>query len=135
MTVIPVIHIGSSTKAENGANDQSNHNRTTSTRIGIIYRIVIAVAIEVQTIDGFGIQVGSVVRRDKSAPFGAVVSGVTEVQASVVIVVVTTITDWVGGLLSYILPFFPPAVKRVRTMPGPAVFAEYFSLRFSYLVI
>ena len=67
-----------------------------STRIGIIHRIIIAIAIQVQAVGGFRIQVGSVVGGDKSAPFGAVVSGVAVIQAGVVIVVVTTVTDGVG---------------------------------------
>ena len=67
-----------------------------STGICVIDRIIIAIAIQIQTVDGFGIQVGGIVGRDESTPFGAVVSGVAVVEASVVIVVVTTITDGVS---------------------------------------
>ena len=61
-----------------------------------IDRIITTITIQVQAIDGCGVQVGGIVGRDKSAPLGAVVSGVTEVQAGVVIVVVATVTDGVG---------------------------------------
>ena len=47
-----------------------------TTRVTIIYRIVIAVTIQVQTIDGLGVQVGSVIRGDKPSPLGAVIPSV-----------------------------------------------------------
>jgi hypothetical protein len=111
-----------------------------STGICVIDRIVIAVAIQIQAINGFGIQVGGIIGRDESAPFGAVVSGVAVVQASVIIVIVATVPDGVGvsniiaggfagngavapGIVQIlslqravgvtcILPFFQPAVKK-----------------------
>jgi hypothetical protein len=58
------------------------------TRINIANRIVMAIAIRVQAIDGFGIQVGGVIGRDESAPFGAVIPGVAVVQAGIIVVVV-----------------------------------------------
>ena len=67
-----------------------------STRITVIHRIIIAVAIEVQAIDIFGIQVGGIIGRDKSAPFGGIIPGVAVIQAGVAVVVVTAVTDGVG---------------------------------------
>ena len=67
-----------------------------STGICVIDRIIIAIAIQIQTVDGFGIQVGGIVGGDESTPLRAVVSGVTVVEASVAVVVVTTITDGIG---------------------------------------
>ena len=67
-----------------------------STRIRVIHRVVIAIAIQVQAIDRFGIQVRSVVRGDESAPLGAVVSCVAVVQTRIVIVVIATVADGVG---------------------------------------
>ena len=67
-----------------------------SARVTIIYRIIIAIAIEVQAVDGVGIQVGGIVRRDESAPLGRVIPGVTVVQASVMVEVVTIVTN-MGG--------------------------------------
>ena len=64
-----------------------------STRIYIVHRIVIAIAIQVQTVDGFGVQVGGVIRGDKSSPLGGVVPGVAVIQASVVIEVIPSVTD------------------------------------------
>ena len=80
------------------------------TRITVIHRIVIAIAIQVQTVDGFGVEVGSVVRADEAAPFGAVIPGVAIIQASIFIVVIATTTNRIG--LTYILPNFPPVVKK-----------------------
>ena len=62
----------------------------------VIHGIIIAIAIQVQAVDGFGVQVGGIVGRDESAPFGRVVSGVTVIEASVGIVVITTVTNGVG---------------------------------------
>ena len=58
--------------------------------------IIITIAIQVQTVDGFGVQVGGIVGRDKSAPFGGVIPGVAVVQAGIVIVVIATVTDGVS---------------------------------------
>ena len=116
-----------------------------TTGIEKVDRIIVAIAIQIQAVGGFRIQVGGVVRRDEPSPLGAVASGVTEVQAGVVIVVVTTVTDGVGvghivagglagdsavapgvvqilGLqravgVTCILPFFQPAVKKKPPRP------------------
>ena len=96
-----------------------------------VHRIVIAIAIEVQTVDGFGIQIGGIVGRNESAPLGGVIAGVAVVQAGIVIVVITAVTDGVGignGSISgagsdgavaytYILPNLPPAVKKKPPRP------------------
>ena len=58
-----------------------------------VHRIIIAIAIQVQAIDGFGIQVGGIIGRDKSSPLGGVIPGVAVIQASVVIVVIAAVTD------------------------------------------
>ena len=63
-----------------------------STRIAIIHGIIIAIAIEVQAVDGFGIQVGGVIRRDKSAPFGGVIPGVAIIQAGIIRTVIAIST-------------------------------------------
>ena len=67
-----------------------------STRVCKIDRIIVAIAIQVQAVDGVGIEVGGIVRRDESAPFGAVITGVAVVEAGIVIVVIATITNGVG---------------------------------------
>ena len=67
-----------------------------STRIGIIHRIIIAIAIQVQAVDGFGIQVSRIIRANESAPLGGVIPGVAIVEAGIAVVVVATVTDWVG---------------------------------------
>ena len=99
-----------------------------------------AITIQIQTVDILGIQVSGIVGRDESTPLGGVIPGVAVVQASIVIVVVTTVTDGIGvgniiagGLagngtvapgivqilclqsavgVTCILPFFQPAVKK-----------------------
>lgn len=126
-------------------------------RIRIIHRIIIAIAIQIQTVDGFGVQVGSIIGRDESVPFGRVVSGVAVVEASVVIVVVATVTDGVGvgnivagnlardgaialGIVqilgfhgvvgvTYILPIFPSTVKKKPPRPRCSMFIVFYSCR------
>ena len=48
------------------------------------YWIIITIAIEVQAVDRFGVEVGGIVRRDESAPFGAVIPGVAIIQAGII---------------------------------------------------
>ena len=76
-----------------------------SARICVIDRIVITIAIEVQAIDGFGVEVGSVVRADEAAPFGAVISGVAIIQAGIIVDVVTATSI-------FIVHIFPDTVKK-----------------------
>ncbi len=64
-----------------------------ATRITVIHRIVIAIAIQVQTVDGFGVEVGCIIGRDESAPFGGVIPGVAVLQAGIVIEVIPAVTD------------------------------------------
>ena len=61
-----------------------------------INRIVIAITMQIQAVDSLGIQIGGIVGADESAPFGGVIPGVAVVQAGIVIVVITTVTDGVG---------------------------------------
>ena len=65
-------------------------------RVNEVYWVVIAIAIQVQAIDGFGVQVCGIIRRDKSAPLGAIITGVAVVKARVVIVVIATVADGVS---------------------------------------
>ena len=101
------------------------------TRIAVVNRVVIAVAIQVQAVDGFGVQVGGIIGRDESAPFGGVIPGIAIIEAGIVIVVITAVTDGVGigdsdvggagsyGAVAYtyILPNLPPAVKKKPPRP------------------
>lgn len=96
-----------------------------------VHRIIAAITIQIQAIDRFGIQVGGIVGRDKSAPFGGVIPGVAIIQAGIVIVVIPSVTDGVGvcdgcvggagcdGTIArtYILPNLPPAVKKKPPRP------------------
>ena len=50
----------------------------------------------VQAVDGFGVEVGSIVRGDEATPLGGVVPGVAVVQAGIIVVVVAAIADGVG---------------------------------------
>lgn len=81
-----------------------------STRVCVINRIVIAIAIQVQAVGGFGVQVGGIIGRDKSAPFGGIIPSVAVIEAGVIVVVITAITNGVG--LAYILPVFPLSVNK-----------------------
>ena len=64
--------------------------------INEIDRVVIAVAILVQAVDGGGVEVGSIIGGDEAAPFGAVISGVAVVQAGIFVIVIATVADRVG---------------------------------------
>ena len=88
-----------------------------SARINQIHRIIIAIAIQVQAVDGFSIQVGGIIGRDKSAPFGAVITGVAVVQASIVIVVIAAITNGVG---LYLYSTIFPARSQEKGWPATA---------------
>ena len=79
-------------------------------QVNKVYQIIIAITIQVQAVDGVGVQVGSIIGRDKSAPFGRVIPGVAVVEAGVIVVVVAAITNGVG--FAYILPSSPPGVKK-----------------------
>jgi len=61
-----------------------------STRVCVINRIVIAIAIQVQAVGGFGVQVGGIIGRDKSAPLRAIVSSVAIVQAGIIRTIIAT---------------------------------------------
>ena len=67
-----------------------------STGIRVINRVIIAITIEIQAVDGFGVEVGGIVGRDKSAPFGAVITGVAVIQAGIMVEVVAIVTDMDG---------------------------------------
>ena len=66
------------------------------TGINEVHRIIIAIAIQVQPIDGIGIQVGGIIGRNESAPLGRVVPGVAVVEASFVVKAVAIVTN-MGG--------------------------------------
>lgn len=87
-----------------------------STGVTIVDRIITAITIQVQAVYGFGVEVCGIIGRDKSAPLGAVIPGVAIIQAGVVIVVIATTTNRVG--LTYILPNFPPVVKKKPPRPS-----------------
>ena len=115
MTIISVIYVRSSTKTKYSSDDCSDYNCATAARIAVVNRIIIAIAIQVQAVYGFGVEVGGIIGRDESTPFGGVIPGVAIIQASVFIVVIATTTNRVG--LTYILPNFPPVVKKKPPRP------------------
>ena len=54
-----------------------------------------AIAVHVQAVDGFGIQVSSIVGRDESAPFGRVIPGITVIQTGVIRTIIALVTKTV----------------------------------------
>ena len=64
-----------------------------STRICVIYRIIIAVRIKIKSIRGIRIEVGGIIRRDKSAPSGVIVTRVQEVKPRFRIEVVASVAN------------------------------------------
>ena len=90
-----------------------------STGINQTHRIVIAIAIQVQAVDGFWVQVGSVVGRDESSPLGTVIPGVAVVQAGVVgmvIAIVTNMVDFGPATSAYLFYHFPRPQSR-KSLP------------------
>ena len=83
-------------------------------------RIVITIAIQVQAIDGFGVEVGSIVGRDKSAPFGGVIPGVQIIQAGVIRTVITirTKTGTLAIANSACLFYHLPRPQSRKSLPG-----------------
>ena len=61
-----------------------------ATGVNIVNRIVIAIAIQIQAVDRFGVEVGGIIGRDKSAPEGAVISGVAVIQAGIICTILAT---------------------------------------------
>ena len=59
-----------------------------ATGINHVDRVVIAIAILVQAVDGIGVEVGGIIGRDEAAPLGAVVPGVAVVQTGIIVVVI-----------------------------------------------
>ena len=91
-----------------------------STGVTIVDRIITAITIQVQAVDGFGIQVGGIVRRDKSSPLGAVIAGVTVIQASVISIVIATVTNMDGFATSssVFLFYHLPRPQSRKSLPG-----------------
>ena len=85
-----------------------------SARINLIYRIIAAVAIQVQAVDILGIQVSGIVGRDKASPLGTVVTGIAVVETSLIIVVITTVTN--GSVNLTIFYHFPRTQSR-KSLP------------------
>ena len=101
-------------------------------RITIVNGIIIAIAVQVQTVDGFGIQVGSIIEGDESAPLRAVITGVTVIQAGIIrstIAIGTktgSFTELYSGML--ILPSFLPVVK--KKPPGLPAWEAVFLIEY-----
>jgi hypothetical protein len=74
-----------------------------STRVNNIYRIIAAITIQVQTVDGFGVQVGGIVRGDEAAPLRRVIAGVTVVQTRIVVAIVTAIDNIIVQISLFIV--------------------------------
>ena len=64
-----------------------------STRIYVIYRIIIAVCVKVQTVYRLRINIRCIIRRDKSTPLGGIVARVEVVQPEFIVIVISTISD------------------------------------------
>ena len=64
-----------------------------STRIRIIYRIIIAITIEIQSVNAFGINICRRIRGDKSSPKRAIISRIKVVQSGIFVVVISAISD------------------------------------------
>ena len=67
------------------------------TRIGIIYGIIIAVSIEVKTVDVFVIEISGIIGRDESSPFGRIIARVEKIPFALGVVIVASISYGICG--------------------------------------
>ncbi len=89
-------------------------------RINKVHRVVIAIAIQIQAIGGFGVEVDGIVGVDESAPLGAVISGVAIIQAGVIraIIAISTKTDTLATANSACLFYHLPRPQSRKSLPG-----------------
>ena len=98
--------------------------------------IIVRINIGVQPINGFASEVGSATRRNKSAPFGAVISCVAVIQTGVIVVVVATATNMVSfaNAISAFLFYHLPRPQSRKSLPdrddlgglGLCIFLNFF---------
>ena len=60
------------------------------TRIGIVNRIITTIAVKIETVYIFGIKICSIIGRDKSSPFGGIISCVEVIEACFGVVVIAS---------------------------------------------
>ena len=65
-------------------------------RIYKINGIITTIAVKVKSIYRLRVKISSIIRRDKSTPFGVIISGIEVIEARFGIVVITTVSDGVG---------------------------------------
>ena len=77
------------------------------TRVGIVDRIVIAIAIQVQTINTIRIKISCIIGRDESPPRGVVIARIEIIQTGFVVVIIASVANGVavreivvGGIVS-----------------------------------
>lgn len=91
-----------------------------SGRVNIVNRIVIAVAVQVQAVDGFGVEVGGIVGADEAVPFGAVIAGIAIIQAGIIraIIAISTKTGTLATANSACLFYHLPRPQSRKSLPG-----------------
>ena len=98
------------------------------TRIAVVNRVVIAVAIQVQAVDGFGIEIGGIIGRNKSSPLGAVIAGIAVVQAGFFVVVVATIAQGIAlrqGVVMRTRCFSSQLISQHNVLPRTYPMCQY----------
>ena len=95
-----------------------------STRVCIIHWIIIAIAIEIQSIDGFGVDIDGIIRGDESSPLGVIVAGVQVIQPGLPVVVIATVADGVGLFLFYHTPPGQSRKRLARKMQASPIFTS-----------
>ncbi len=58
--------------------------------------IIASIHILIQPIDGFGVEIFGTIGRNKSSPFGAVITGIQIIQAGIAVVVIATVANGVA---------------------------------------
>ena len=64
----------------------------------VIHRIISTVGIKIQPISTFNIKISSIIRRNKSAPFGIIVSCIKIIKPGIFVEIVTSVTNGVVSL-------------------------------------
>ena len=62
------------------------------TRVNKVNRIIATITVEVKSIYGFVVKISSVIRGNKSTPFGGIIAGIEVVKVSFLVIVITSVT-------------------------------------------
>lgn len=92
------------------------------TRVNKVNGIIITVTVAIQTVGGFGIKIRSIIRRDKSSPFGGVVSSVEAIPTCLGVEVITSVSNSIihreKSVVNNQIPAYPALFARKLIKKG-----------------